>query len=387
MEIKPFFDPATSTLTYVVFDRASRDAVVIDPVLDYDALTSTTSTVSLEGIAQFARELELRVHYALETHAHADRLSGSQWVRDHLDAKIAIGARIVEVQKTFRDALDLQYLDTSGMQFDRLLEAGEGLTCGTLRIETIATPGHTPACLSYRIEDAVFTGDALFIEDYGTGRADFPGGDAETLYRSVKRLYALPDATRVFPGHDYQPDGRELRWETTIGRSKQSNIHLRADTTLEEFVEMRRDRDRKLSPPRLLYPSIQVNVDGGRLPPAHSNGRRYLTIPVSVREPYVDVAPEYVASRRGDLRVVDVREDHEFHGVLGHVPGAELVPLATIATRSDTWARDAEVVLVCHAGGRSVRAVGELVQRGFTRLYNLKGGMLAWNDAHLPVEH
>jgi glyoxylase-like metal-dependent hydrolase (beta-lactamase superfamily II) len=387
MEIRPFFDPVTSTLTYLVFDRASRDAIVIDPVLDYDVLTSITSTTSLERIAQFAREHELRIHYALDTHAHADHLSGSQWLRQHVGAKIAIGARIVEVQKKFRDVLDLQYLDTNGIQFDRLLHDGENLTCGTLRIETIATPGHTPACVSYRIEDAVFTGDALFVEDYGTGRADFPGGDAEALFRSVKRLYALPDATRVFPGHDYQPNGRELRWETTIARSKQANVHLRADTTLDEFVAMRRDRDRKLSPPRLLYPSIQVNVDGGRLPPAHGNGKRYLTIPVSAREAYVDVAPEYVASRRKDLLVVDVREDHEFHGALGHVPGAQLVPLATVAERSAAWPRDAELVLVCHSGGRSVRAARDLEQRGFTHLYNLRGGMVAWNNARLPVEH
>lgn len=387
MEIRPFFDPATSTLTYLVFDRASRDAVVIDPVLDYDVLTSTTSTTSLDRIVQFTSEHELRIHYALDTHAHADHLSGSQWLREHVGAKLAIGARIVDVQRTFRNVLDLQYLETNGIQFDRLLRDGENLTCGTLRIETIATPGHTPACVSYRIEDAVFTGDALFIEDYGTGRSDFPGGDPDALFRSVKRLYELPDATRVFPGHDYQPNGRELRWETTIDRSKHANVHLRADTTLEDFVAMRRDRDRKLSPPRLLYPSIQVNVDGGRLPPAHGNGKRYLTIPVSAREPYLDVAPEYVASRHKDMHIVDVREDHEFHGALGHVPGAELVPLASVATRSAAWPRDAEVVLVCHSGGRSVRAARDLVERGFTRLYNLQGGMVAWNNARLPIEH
>lgn len=184
MAIQAFFDPDTSTLTYVVFDAGSRDAVVIDPVLDYDALASRTSTRSLDRIANFVRERELRVHYVLETHAHADHLSGSQWLKQQFGAKIAIGERIREVQQTFRDALDLSHLAVDGSQFDRLVTDGEVITCGTLRIETIATPGHTPACVTYRIEDALFTGDALFMHDYGTGRCDFPRGSAEALYDS-----------------------------------------------------------------------------------------------------------------------------------------------------------------------------------------------------------
>jgi glyoxylase-like metal-dependent hydrolase (beta-lactamase superfamily II) len=285
MQIQEFFDPETFTITYVVFDAASRDAVVIDPVLDYDVLASRTTTRSVERVAAFVRERELHVHYVLETHAHADHLSGSQWLKRHLRAQIAIGERIREVQESFRDVFDLPRLAIDGSQFDRLLADGEILTCGTLTIETIATPGHTPACVTYRVDDALFTGDALFMHDYGTGRCDFPRGSAEALYDSVMRLYAFPDATRVFPGHDYQPGGRAVAWETTIGRSKRENPQLRATTTKAEFVAMRTARDRMLQQPRLLYPSVQVNIDAGRLPPPHANGRRYLTIPISDAPP------------------------------------------------------------------------------------------------------
>jgi glyoxylase-like metal-dependent hydrolase (beta-lactamase superfamily II)/rhodanese-related sulfurtransferase len=386
MEIKPFFDPDTSTLTYVVFDRASRDAVIIDPVLDYDVLSSRTSTSSLERVADFVREHQLRVHYALETHAHADHLSGSQWLREHFGAKVAIGERIRDVQKTFRDVLDLQHLAVDGSQFDRLLRDGDLLICGTLRIETIATPGHTPACVTYRIRDALFTGDALFMHDYGTGRCDFPRGSADALYDSVQRLYALADDTRVFPGHDYQPGGRELRWQTTIGQSKRDNVQLRADTKKQDFVAMRTGRDRTLTAPRLLYPSVQVNIDGGHLPPARANGKRYLTIPISEAEPFVEVDPAYVDARREDIILVDVREPQEFTGDLGHVPGAQLVPLANVVARSTEWDRDRDIVLVCRSGRRSAHAAAELAKRGFRHLYNLRGGMLAWNAAELPVE-
>lgn len=389
MEIKAFFDRDTFTLTYVVYDVASRDAVVIDPVLDYDVRTSRTSTTSLQRVADFVRDRELRVHYVLETHAHADHLSGSQWLRERLGAKIAIGERIRDVQETFREALDLGTLAVDGSQFDRLLVDGEVITGGALSIETIATPGHTPACVTYRIGDALFTGDALFMHDYGTGRCDFPRGSAEALYDSIQRLYALPDATRVFPGHDYQPGGREVAWETTIGRSKRENPQLAATTTKDEFVALRTARDRTLDAPRLLYPSVQVNIDAGRLPAPRANGRRYLTIPISSpsAEPFADVEPAYVAARRAEVTLVDVREPQEFAGELGHVPGAELVPLATVVERSAGWDRDREIVLVCRSGGRSARAAAELARRGFRHLYNLRGGMVAWNEARLPVEY
>ena len=283
MKIETFFDAATHTLTYAVYDPKSRDAVVIDPVLDYDPLSSATSTRSLEAVESFLRKEGLRLHYVLETHAHADHLSGCQYLKRRFDAKVGIGARIREVQKVFKGVFDLApSFAIDGSQFDRLFEDGEKASAGTLELEVIATPGHTPACVTYEIGDALFTGDALFIEDYGTGRCDFPSGSADALYTSVhERLYALPDATRVFVGHDYQPNGRALRYQTTIGDSKQANVQLRASTTREEFVEKRTARDATLAPPRLLYPSVQINIDAGRLPQAHANGRRYLAVPLN----------------------------------------------------------------------------------------------------------
>lgn len=283
MKIEPFFDPATSTLTYVVYDERSRDAVVIDPVLDYDPQAGVTATASVEKVGAFVDEQRLHVRHILETHAHADHLSASQWLRRRFDAPIAIGARITEVQRIFRDVFDLGGdFPVDGSQFDRLLSTGEVIEAGPLRIEVIATPGHTPACVAYRVGDAVFTGDALFLEDSGTGRCDFPGGSADDLYTSVhERLYRLPDDTRVFVGHDYQPGGREVRWSTTIGRSRKENVQLREETTREEYVRMRTTRDRTLSAPRLLFPSVQVNVDAGRLPPPRPGGKRFLKIPLN----------------------------------------------------------------------------------------------------------
>lgn len=282
MRIQHFYDPATFTLSYVVYDPDSRDAVVIDPVLDYDPLASTTSTTSVAAVESFLGREGLKLHYVLETHAHADHLSGSQYLKRRFGAKVGIGARITEVQQVFKDVFDLDpAFAIDGTQFDRLFADGEKVRAGTLEIEIIATPGHTPACVSYKMKDAIFTGDALFIEDYGTGRCDFPRGSADALYTSVHdRLYELPDDTRVFVGHDYQPHGRALRFETTIGQSKEANIQLRASTSREAFVKMRDERDAKLSAPRLLYPSVQVNVNAGRLPEPHANGRRYLTIPL-----------------------------------------------------------------------------------------------------------
>ncbi len=284
MQIATFHDPATSTLTYIVYDPTSHDAVVIDPVLDYDPLASSTSTRSLEELAAFLEKHALRLHYVLETHAHADHLSGSQYLKRRFGAKVGIGARIREVQQAFRDIFDLpETFPVDGRQFDHLFEDGEKIAAGTLAFEVIATPGHTPACVTYKIADAIFTGDALFVEDSGTGRCDFPAGSADALYSSVhERLYALPDATRVFVGHDYQPDGRPLRYETTLGASKERNIQLRASTTREAFVKMRTARDAALEAPRLLYPSVQVNVDAGHLPRPHANGRRYLRVPLNL---------------------------------------------------------------------------------------------------------
>lgn len=284
MQIQEFFDPETFTLTYVVFDEASSDAVIIDPVLDYEPCSAETGTKSINLVAGFVQRNKLRVHYVLETHAHADHITGAQVLRKRFGAQVAIGARITEVQAVFRDVFDLgASLATDGSQFDRLLKDGEVLRAGTLAIEALATPGHTPACMTYKIGDAIFTGDALFIEDYGTGRCDFPNGSAEDLYASVHdKLYALRDATRVFVGHDYLPGGRPLRFTTTIGDSKRKNIQLKASTSREEYVSFRTARDRTLKAPRLLLPSVQLNVNAGRLPEPHANGRSYLSIPINL---------------------------------------------------------------------------------------------------------
>jgi glyoxylase-like metal-dependent hydrolase (beta-lactamase superfamily II) len=290
MHVEPFYDARTSTLTYVVSDPATRDAVVIDPVLDYDPAAGITWTESVDRVSDHLRREGLRLHYVLETHAHADHLSGSQLLRRRFDARVAIGEKIREVQATFRPIFDLPpSFAVDGSQFDRLLADGEELRAGSLAIEVIPTPGHTPACVTYRIEDAVFTGDALFTEDYGTGRCDFPRGSADALYDSVQRLYALPDTTRVFVGHDYQPGGREVRWLTTIGASKAQNPQLSATTTRAQFVAMRRARDATLAAPRLLFPSVQVNVDAGRLPAPHASGNRYLVVPLNVLRPADDL--------------------------------------------------------------------------------------------------
>ena len=282
MVIQHFYDPATYTLTYVVFDPATRDAVVIDPVLDFDPASGRTSTASIEQVEAFVRREGLRVHAVFETHAHADHLSGSQYLRTRIGARVAIGRRITEVQQTFRPIFG-NPIAVDGSQFDMLLDDYARVQAGTLSVEVLPTPGHTPACVSLKIGDAVFTGDALFIEDYGTGRCDFPRGDAEALYHSVHEvLYALPDATRVFVGHDYQPNGRALRFETTIGAEKRANVQLSIETTREAFVSFRRTRDAGLAAPRLLFPSVQVNIDAGRLPAPGPDGLRRLQIPLNL---------------------------------------------------------------------------------------------------------
>ena len=289
MLVKEFFDSATATLTYVVWDEASRDAVVIDPVLDYDPLASQTSTKSLEVLAAFIDEHELKLRYVLETHAHADHLSGSQWLRRKYDAGVVIGEAITLVQETFKHIFDLPAsFPTNGAQFDKLVRAGERFAAGALEIDVIATPGHTPACVTFAIGGALFVGDALFMDDYGTGRCDFPKGSASELYDSVQRIYAYPDETRVFVGHDY-PKGREMRFETTVGASKKKNPQIRAETTRDEFVAFRNKRDATLAPPRLIFQSVQVNINAGAIPQAHDNGIRYLRTPLNLFGPSDEV--------------------------------------------------------------------------------------------------
>jgi len=284
MEIQAFFDEATWTLTYVVYDPATRDAVIIDPVLDYDPLAISFSSESVDEVLQFVEANGLDVHYVLETHAHADHISGSQRLKKKLDAPVGIGEHIKTVQSLFKGVFDLpDDFATDGRQFDLLLADGETVHAGSLPIEILHTPGHTPACVTFKIGDALFTGDALFMPDFGTGRCDFPAGSAADLYDSItNKLYTLPDETRVFVGHDYQPGGRELRYETTIGESKAHNKQLTAETSRGDFVKFRSDRDATLSPPKLIFQSVQVNIDAGRLPAPSNNGRRYLKLPIGV---------------------------------------------------------------------------------------------------------
>lgn len=290
LRVDALYHEPTHTLTYLVWDPATRDAIVIDPVLDYDPLGSQTATDALADLDAALAERALTVRAILETHAHADHLSGSQYLRRKYDAPIVIGEDIQVVQETFKTLFDLPgEFPTDGSQFDRLVADGETARFGSIEVGVIATPGHTPACVTYRIGDAIFTGDALFMDDYGTGRCDFPKGSASDLYASIQKLYALPDETRVFVGHDYQPGGRELRFETTIGKSKANNPQLRGDTTEEGFVTMREERDASLKAPRLLFQSVQVNVDAGRLPGSHDNGIRYLKLPLNLFAPTDDV--------------------------------------------------------------------------------------------------
>ncbi len=279
MHIEAFFDSDTSTLSYVVHD--GRTGIVIDPVRDYDAASGHTSWASAEGIANYIDRERLALAYAIDTHAHADHLSGLPYFQERYGARSVTGARVGEVQRTFRAFYGLgDDFPADGSQFDRLVDEGDRLPFGSLEVEALHTPGHTPAHMSWRIGDAVFVGDTLFMPDYGSARCDFPGGSAAILYESIQRLYALPDETRVFLCHDYQPGGRPLAYQTTIGEQKRTNIHLRADTTKAEFVALREARDGTLDAPTLLLPSLQVNIRAGRLPEPEANGIAYLKIPL-----------------------------------------------------------------------------------------------------------
>jgi len=288
MNIKNFYDERTGTLTYVVYDPDSKDAVVIDPVLDYDPVGSRIWTESVEQVLEFLGDNQLNPHFVLETHAHADHISGAQMIKEKFpDALTAIGERITRVQEVFKSYFDLpDDFPTDGSQFDRLLKDGETVQAGTLSFSVIFTPGHTPACATYQFEDAIFTGDSIFMPDTGTGRCDFPAGSAHDLYQSITgKLYTLPDDTRLFVGHDYMNDGRELAYETTIGEQKSSNVQLRADTGEAAFTKFRTESDKTLSAPRLLFQSVQVNIDAGALPDASGNQKRYLKIPINVFRP------------------------------------------------------------------------------------------------------
>jgi glyoxylase-like metal-dependent hydrolase (beta-lactamase superfamily II) len=271
-------------VSYLVADPATRRAAVIDPVLDYDEGSGEVDTRSVEAILKSAAEQQLDIVWALETHAHADHLSGAPYIKAKTGAKIGIGEHITDVQRIFRPIFNATDLKTDGSDFDHLFTDGERFAIGELAAEVLYTPGHTPADISYRIGDAVFVGDTLFMPDYGTARADFPGGDARQLYRSIRKLLALPDATRLFMCHDYKAPGRDhYAWETTVKDEREHNVHIGGAKSEDDFVAMRTARDAKLAAPKLLLPSIQVNIRAGRFPPAEANGVRYLLIPVKVK--------------------------------------------------------------------------------------------------------
>ena len=279
--VTPFFHAPTSAWSYVVRDPGSPVAAVIDPVLDFDAADGRVSAESAGKLLAHLREHELEPRWILETHVHADHLTAAAWLKRHTGARVAIGAHVVEVQRTFKALLNLgDEFVADGSQFDVLLADGDTLPLGALQIEAIATPGHTPDGVSYRLGDAVFIGDTLFAPALGSARCDFPGGDAATLFRSVQRLYALPAGTRVFLCHDYPEQGDSPRAQTTIAEQMRENKHVTHGTTQAQFVAMRTARDATLAVPKLLWPALQVNIRAGQLPPAEGNGRSYLKLPM-----------------------------------------------------------------------------------------------------------
>ncbi|MES1936022.1 MBL fold metallo-hydrolase [Salinisphaera hydrothermalis] len=283
VRVQSFFDPATNTVSYIVSDPATRHCAVIDSVLDYDPSAGRTSTESAQRIVDAIREQHLTVDWLLETHAHADHLSAAPWIQDQVGGKLAIGEHIKTVQEVFGKIFNAgTEFARDGSQFDQLFADGVEYSVGSIAARAIHTPGHTPACMSHIIGDAVFVGDTLFMPDYGTARCDFPGGDARTLYRSIQKLMALPDETRMFLCHDYLPEGRtEYRWETTVGEQRRHNIHVHEGIGEDEFVTRRETRDATLGMPRLILPSVQVNMRAGHLPEPEANGTRYLKIPIN----------------------------------------------------------------------------------------------------------
>jgi glyoxylase-like metal-dependent hydrolase (beta-lactamase superfamily II) len=280
--IQAFFDEPTNTVTYLVGDPATKHAAVIDPVLDWDHKAGTADTRSAEAVLAAARAGGWTITHLLETHAHADHLSAAPFLKAHTGAKIGIGEHIKEVQRIFRPVFNMEGMTPDGGDFDLLFRDGDVFEVGTLRFEVMHLPGHTPACVAYRVSgEDVFVGDTLFMHDYGTARCDFPGGDARTLYRSIRRLLALPPETRLWMCHDYKAPGRDTyAWQSTVGAQRAQNPHVKDGMTEEDFVAFRTARDAKLAAPTLLLPSIQVNIRAGRFPAAESNGVRYLKVPV-----------------------------------------------------------------------------------------------------------
>ncbi len=284
VQVLAFFDPATFTVTYLVYDQVAGHAAIIDPVLDYEAKSGRTSTTGAQKIVDTVRQLNLTVDWILETHAHADHLSAAAWLQAAVGGKIAIGKGIDQVQKIFKPifALESEFA-TDGRQFDYLFTPAQEWRIGQMNAKAIAVPGHTPADMAYLIGDALFVGDTIFMPDVGTARCDFPGGDAGAMYDSVQSLYQLPDNTRVFVCHDYLPPEREQhQWETTLLAQKTHNIHLAADTSREEFIAFRQARDATLGMPELIFPAIQINIRAGNFPPADADEKQFLKIPLNV---------------------------------------------------------------------------------------------------------
>jgi glyoxylase-like metal-dependent hydrolase (beta-lactamase superfamily II) len=284
--IRAFFDEPTNTVSYLVWDPATKRGAVIDPVLDWDNRSGTADTAFADRLLAAAAEEGVAIDWVLETHAHADHLTAAPYIKAKTGAPIGIGEHIRQVQAIFRPVFAAEDVKPGGGDFDRLFRDGERFPLGSLEVEVLHTPGHTPACIAYQIGDDVFVGDTLFMHDYGTARADFPGGDARTLFRSMKRLLALPGHTRLWMCHDYKAPGRDhYAWQSTVAEQRAHNPHVKDGTTEDEFVAFRTKRDATLSAPALLLPSIQVNIRAGRFPPAESNGVRYLMVPVTARNP------------------------------------------------------------------------------------------------------
>ena len=280
--VQAFFDPATWTVTYVVWDRASRHAAIIDPVLDYDFKSGHTRTESADRVLVYVAENSLRVDWILETHAHADHLSGAHYLREQCGGRIAIGEHIRAVQATFSRIFNLErsFLP-DGSQFDHLFKDGETFMIGSIEATALLVPGHTPADMAYQLDGAVFVGDTLFMPDVGTARADFPGGDVHQLYHSIQRILQLPPETVVYVCHDYPPESRSPQWQTTVAEQRANNVHVKDGISEDDFVAMRTARDATLDMPTLILPSIQVNVRAGQMPPADDNGIAYLRIPLN----------------------------------------------------------------------------------------------------------
>jgi glyoxylase-like metal-dependent hydrolase (beta-lactamase superfamily II) len=283
-EVKGFFDQPTNTVSYLVWDAATKEAAVVDPVLDFDEKSGEANVSAADAILKAADAIGVKIARVLETHAHADHLSAAPYIKQKTGASVCIGEHIKDVQQIFRPVFNAMDVSGDGSEFDHLFEDGEHFDIGGIDAEVMYTPGHTPACVSYKIGNAVFVGDTMFMPDYGTARADFPGGDARSLYRSIRRILSLPPETRLFMCHDYKSKTRDyFAWETTVGEERAKNVHIHDGVSEDDFVAMRTARDKTLSTPQLLLPSIQVNIRAGHFPPAEANGVRYLKVPLKLK--------------------------------------------------------------------------------------------------------